>query len=944
MSCDSCQTTINAPPRRRLYGVGVAGTIVAALFATPVAAAESAWVKTGATGRLVYVPDAQGDRILDFSGVGYMGRGVEAIPTQAPTVVTLAPIAGDDTAQIQAAINQVAAMPLGSDGYRGAILLQAGVYDIGTQLNITASGIVLRGEGRGADGTVLHGRGTTQRALVNIVGSTSVSNVGSSRNMIDKVVPAGSNSFRVDVPGEFQPGDKVRITRPGTQAWINAIGMNNPPDGDPPWTTGQATLTFDRVVARIEGNRVFLDAPLPQSFEQQYGGGQIRRYNWNGVVEHVGIENLRGDSDYVSATDENHAWEFITVGSSANTGRAQNVWIKDVTAVHFGYSLVTAKQGSKWVTVDNGQVLDPISVITGGRRYSYDLSGELGLVANSTADKGRHDFVNNTSRTPGPNVFYNSSATNANSDTGPHQRWATGSLFDNVTVQGHDINIRNRGSFGTTHGWAGANMVVWNSRARTFRVQNPPTSQNWLVGSIGPIVEDTTFGPQPSGYYDSHGTPVTVGGRTSLYEAQMNDSRDVRTFHWGGEVGTWDDAQSWSENLAPDAVYRISHRDYLLGDVDEFVYDGSASVDNHFADSAWKAYAHAATGAVATGFDDLTAGRATAFTMQHPLDAGERIVHGYMALAMRAKAGSAAPEFLQLFNNSSANRLEFADLGWNGQINSSSTFVGVVDLGPFVPQMQGGVMNVLVDESAGVDWGLYVATVATPIASPLGPVAVFDAGGMALVTSTPAPLGGLEFVPGVPAALGLVGGAKLHVQGRVDLAWSSTLIFEAAGAIVSEFGAIATAGPATLAGNLELVLAGDYVPAIGDSLALLAASSVTGTFADVTLPALEPGLAWQIDYQPTGVALRVGYAADFNQDGVVDGDDLSLWQANFGTTAAAGDANGDGAVDGGDFLIWQRQRGLTAVASTAASIPEPSTCAAALMQIVCLFARRLLGG
>ncbi len=33
-------------------------------------------------------------------------------------------------------------------------------------------------------------------------------------------------------------------------------------------------------------------------------------------------------------------------------------------------------------------------------------------------------------------------------------------------------------------------------------------AQNWLIGSTGTIVEDTTFGPQPSGNYDSHGTPV----------------------------------------------------------------------------------------------------------------------------------------------------------------------------------------------------------------------------------------------------------------------------------------------------------------------------------------------------------------------------------------------------------------------------------------------------
>ena len=112
-------------------------------------AAESAWVKTGTTGRLIYVPDAEGDRILDFSNVGYRGKGIELIPEGVANALTLSPIAGDDTAQIQAAINQVSALPLGTDGFRGAVLLQPGTYDINSQLEIRASGVVLRGSGSG---------------------------------------------------------------------------------------------------------------------------------------------------------------------------------------------------------------------------------------------------------------------------------------------------------------------------------------------------------------------------------------------------------------------------------------------------------------------------------------------------------------------------------------------------------------------------------------------------------------------------------------------------------------------------------------------------------------------------------------------------------------------------------------------------------------------------
>ena len=132
---------------------------IGVLLAYPCLAAESQWVQTGATGRLVYVPDAEGDRIMEFSNVGYRGRGTELIPNNVPTIVTVSPVAGDDTATIQAAINQVSAMPLGPNGFRGAVLLQAGDYDINTKLTITTSGVVLRGVGRETNETVLHAQG-----------------------------------------------------------------------------------------------------------------------------------------------------------------------------------------------------------------------------------------------------------------------------------------------------------------------------------------------------------------------------------------------------------------------------------------------------------------------------------------------------------------------------------------------------------------------------------------------------------------------------------------------------------------------------------------------------------------------------------------------------------------------------------------------------------------
>jgi hypothetical protein len=84
-----------------------------------------------------------------------------------------------------------------------------------------------------------------------------------------------------------------------------------------------------------------------------------------------------------------------------------------------------------------------------------------------------------------------------------------------------------------------------------------------------------------------------------------------------------------------------------------------------------------------------------------------------------------------------------------------------------------------------------------------------------------------------------------------------------------------------------------------------------------TPPVLEPG-----DF----------LAADFNQDGDVDGTDLTAWRGGFGTgtTKAQGDADADGDVDGSDFLTWQQQVGTTPPATAAAgAIPEPGSFALA---------------
>ncbi len=65
--------------------------------------ANSIYAFPGADGHMLYQPQPLGDHIQDYSTAGYKG-GTVPIP-DVPVKVTISPVAGDDTANIQNAIN-----------------------------------------------------------------------------------------------------------------------------------------------------------------------------------------------------------------------------------------------------------------------------------------------------------------------------------------------------------------------------------------------------------------------------------------------------------------------------------------------------------------------------------------------------------------------------------------------------------------------------------------------------------------------------------------------------------------------------------------------------------------------------------------------------------------------------------------------------------------------
>jgi hypothetical protein len=288
------------------------------------------------------------------------------------------------------------------------------------------------------------------------------------------------------------------VCRVGNQAWIDALGMGKVDS----WHS--YTMRFQRVVTAVTGHAVTVDAPIVNAIDRQWGGGYLVGYAFSGRIQYVGVESLRLDSVYASPTDHAHAWRFVSISA------AQNVWVRDCTALHLAYTAVEIKADAKWVTVQDTKCLDMISEIKGGLRYPFAIVGQLCLVQRCVAREGRHDFVMQY-WVPGPNVFLDCRSERPHSDSGPHQRYATGTLYDNVHTD--RLNAVNRGSSGSGHGWAGAQMVFWNCTARSMRVQRPPTAQNFAIG----CVVETRDG---DGHWESLNMPVAP---RSLYLQQLED-------------------------------------------------------------------------------------------------------------------------------------------------------------------------------------------------------------------------------------------------------------------------------------------------------------------------------------------------------------------------------------------------------------------------------------
>lgn len=407
---------------------------------------------------------------IDFSTAGYAANE-KPIPA-APVRVVVAPMNGDETARIQRAIDYVASLPQDANGLRGAVLLLAGRHEVMGGLLITNSGVVLRGQG--VSNATLVAAGLDRRSLIRVVGKVDLNS--GARVALAEEVPAGASSLRVQTAVSLKTGEHIRITRPSTKEWIAKLGANEFGGGEGGgWKPGSRDVAWDRVVKAVDGDRITLDAPITTALET---GAYLSPISPIERISQVGIESLALEStfDAGNAKDENHSWCAITMESAADA------WVRQVTFKHFAGSAVALYETCQRITVQDCVSLAPVSEIGGYRRHTFFTMGQQTLFLRCYAEQGRHDFsVGHCAA--GPNAFVQCEAHEAMDDSGPIESWASGVLYDNVTIDGNALTLGYRPGNNAGIGWAAANSVTWNCSASVIRCWNPPGATNWSFGS-----------------------------------------------------------------------------------------------------------------------------------------------------------------------------------------------------------------------------------------------------------------------------------------------------------------------------------------------------------------------------------------------------------------------------------------------------------------------------
>jgi T5SS/PEP-CTERM-associated repeat protein len=316
-------------------------------------------------------------------------------------------------------------------------------------------------------------------------------------------------------------------------------------------------------------------------------------------------------------------------------------------------------------------------------------------------------------------------------------------------------------------------------------------------------------------------------------------------------------------------------------------------------------------------------------------------------LSIQAGGSVASASGVVAATGSSVGRVTVTGNGSNWAINGRLSIAGNVASGTnggtaFVNIQPGGRIDVAQDIT------LFPNSQLTLEGGTLATTAInFEGGGQINWTSGTLHVGVYEGNLTNPAVGTLAPGRSAGstvILGNYTQQAGATLAIEIGGtATATQFDFVDVTGTAILGGELQLELINDFVPGPMDQFIILNANNLLSFFANIgngqRLETLDGRASFAVHYGPTSVfdpdqVVLTDFLpllpGDYNQNGVVDATDYSLWRNNVGSPTSLANDDTPGVADD-DYTRWRANFGRSIGGSASATpgtlgdfAPEPS--------------------
>jgi hypothetical protein len=449
-----------------------------------------------ATWQSALLPDGA---LHDFSYAGYRNGGS---PLPANAHATLFEVVADPSGQIDATAAVQSAIDLAEQAGGGVVHIGAGLFRCDGQLRVSASGIVLRGDG--SDRTRLHftkHEGMTDRSHIEFRGAVT-------RGTEYRLAADGeTRGFEVELEdaADLVAGTEVSLGWWITPEFIADHGMTGT------WQAFNGSWQpFERrTIVAIDGDRVRLDVPL-RAVAKVRDRASLRVET--GYLSDVGVEDI----GVANAVEWDDAWAQLRVHAISMDG-VKDAWIRNVHSFatpgrdhwHLQNGGIMVLR-SKRVTVADSRMENAQNRGGGGCGYLFEIrqSSEV-LTRDCEGFAGRHNFIQNwgfgvtgcvwlrchTAR--GLAVFSSGFPFLGSLGFSEfHHSLATANLIDSGVVD-DGWAATNRGLYSTGAGHAATECVFWNVTGKGI-VRSQQFGVGYVIGT-GPDITLVTTPTDVSG-------------------------------------------------------------------------------------------------------------------------------------------------------------------------------------------------------------------------------------------------------------------------------------------------------------------------------------------------------------------------------------------------------------------------------------------------------------